>query len=52
MWFSVIEWSAPLRSVSAAKSGRRTMVENLVGLVVGMGLLIYLLLALLDPDRF
>ncbi|MGZ5383764.1 MAG: K(+)-transporting ATPase subunit F [Acidimicrobiia bacterium] len=28
------------------------MVENLVGLALGIALLAYLLVALLDPDRF
>jgi K+-transporting ATPase KdpF subunit len=52
-WCFAIGWSAPLLRSFVAKAGRQTaMVENLVGLAVGMALLIYLLLALLDPDRF
>jgi K+-transporting ATPase KdpF subunit len=28
------------------------MIENLLGLIVGIGLLVYLTIALLYPDRF
>ncbi|MPZ51795.1 MAG: K(+)-transporting ATPase subunit F [Acidimicrobiia bacterium] len=31
---------------------RSAMVENLVALVLGVALLVYLVVALLDPERF
>ena len=39
---------------SLARAGEvgQLMIENLVGLIVGFALLIYLFIALLYPDRF